>query len=293
MSIRSCLLGFLLSVWTAVATAQESAVTRGEDLTAAGGCVSCHTKRKGVPFAGGRPLESEFGIFYSPNITPDRTTGIGDWTEEEFLNAFWKGVAPDGSHYFPAFPYTAYTGVAEQDLLDIRAYLMSLEPVNEPNMDHELPWYLSQRLIMAVWKLLFFDEERFSPSPEKTDAWNRGAYLVRHLGHCGECHTPRGQLGQLMADQEMAGASLGSDGEKVPNITPHPEDGIGRWSSEDLIFFLEIGMTPESDFAGSSMAAVIEKNTGVLSDQDRAAISTYLMSLDAIAKPAEPEGGGE
>lgn len=283
-------LGFVLMAVQWTGYAQETTdLERGKYLTAAGGCVTCHTERKGVDFAGGRVLETEFGNFYSPNITPDPDTGIGSWTDEQFLMAFWKGIAPDGSHYFPAFPYTSYTGLSERDLLDIKAYLFSLEPVSKANRDHELPWFLSNRLVMAVWKLFFFDSQRFSADAEQSAEWNRGAYLVRHLGHCGECHTPRGRFGQRLADREMAGTPDGPDGDSVPNITPDKEDGIGRWSENDITFFLEIGMTPASDFAGSSMTSVIEENTGLLTGEDRTAIATYLMGLEPVASPAKTE----
>jgi mono/diheme cytochrome c family protein len=256
----------------------------GEYLVHAGGCIDCHTAedKAAVPLAGGRSIETPFGIFYSPNITPDVETGIGAWSDDDFVNAFWLGENPDGDHYFPAFPYTSYTGISRADLLAMKAYLFSLEPVRQDTPEHELNWYLSTRMAAGAWKLKNFEPGRFISDAGKSDQWNRGAYLVRHLGHCGECHTPRGSLGALHFDRELAGYSGGPDGEKIPNITPHREDGIGKWSASDIDYFLEIGMLPDGDFTGSAMSAVIDNNTGKLTPEDRAAMVIYLQSLPSL-----------
>lgn len=262
------------------AFAQDDFAERGEYLLYAGGCITCHTEdREGArPLAGGRAMESPFGTFYSPNITPDVATGIGAWTDDEFVNAFWDGVSPDGEHYFPAFPFTAYSGVSKDDLLAIKAYLFSLEPVSNTNLEHDLAWYMSSRLAAGAWKELNFEPVRFVADADQSEQWNRGAYLVRHLGHCGECHTPRSTTGVLQTEREMAGALMGE--EKMPNISPHPSDGIGRWSASDIEYFLDIGMLPDGDFAGSSMVGVIEDNTSKLTREDRLAVAAYLMSLE-------------
>ena len=261
---------------------QDDLVERGQYLTYAGGCISCHTEEAddAVPLAGGRAMETPFGTFYSPNITPDEETGIGGWSEDDFVNAFWEGVSPDGEHYFPSFPYTAYTGASRQDLLAIRAYLMSLEPVPNESPGHDLAWYMGTRLAAGGWKALNFESGRFEPDPEKDEQWNRGAYLVRHLGHCGECHTPRSATGVLVADEEFAGSEFGD--EHIPNISSHRVDGIGRWSLSDIEYFLDIGMLPDGDFTGSSMVAVIEDNTSKLTREDRLAIAAYLKSVTPV-----------
>ncbi len=262
--------------------AQDDLVERGEYLTFAGGCITCHTEDSddAVPLAGGRAMETPFGTFYSPNITADVDTGIGDWSDDDFVNAFWEGVSPDGEHYFPSFPYTAYTGASREDLLAIKAFLFSLEPVSKESPEHDLAWYMDTRLAAGGWKALNFEPARFAPDPSKDEQWNRGAYLVRHLGHCGECHTPRSATGVLRADEEFAGSEFG--GEKIPNISTHRVDGIGRWSASDIEYFLEIGMLPDGDFTGSSMVAVIEDNTGQLSREDRLAIAAYLKSVAPV-----------
>ncbi|MDH3440189.1 MAG: cytochrome c [Gammaproteobacteria bacterium] len=258
---------------------QDDVVERGKYLTYAGGCISCHTEDSddAVPLAGGRAMETPFGTFYSPNITPDAETGIGGWSDDDFVNAFWDGVNPEGEHYFPAFPYTAYTGASREDLLAIKAYLFSLEPVSSESADHDLAWYMDTRLAAGGWKALNFESARFVPDPDKDEQWNRGAYLVRHLGHCGECHTPRGLTGVLDADLEFAGSEFGD--ENIPNISTHRIDGIGRWSVSDIEYFLDIGMLPDGDFTGSSMVDVIEDNTSKLTREDRLAIAAYLKSV--------------
>jgi len=276
----------LLGVATVLAApllqAQDDPVERGQYLTWAGGCISCHTEDSddAVPLAGGRALETPFGTFYSPNITPDVETGIGGWSDDDFVNAFWEGVSPEGEHYFPAFPYSAYTGVNREDLLAIKAYLFSLEPVSKESLEHDLAWYMDTRLAAGTWKALNFKPARFQPDPAKDEQWNRGAYLVKHLGHCGECHTPRGATGVLRAEEQFAGSEFG--GEKVPNISSHRVDGIGRWSASDIEYFLEIGMLPDGDFTGSAMVDVIEDNTSKLTREDRQAIAAYLKSVPPV-----------
>ena len=267
--------------------AQETMIQRGEYLVHAGGCISCHTAEddEGGPLAGGRALDSPFGTFYTPNITPHPGTGIGGWSEQDFLTAFWDGISPLGGHYFPAFPYTSYTGMTREDVLAIRAYLLSLEPIERPNSEHELPWYLSTRLAAGAWKLLFFNPGRFEADSQQSPEWNRGAYLVRHLGHCGECHTPRNSLGALRQDRELAGNPNGPEDTKVPDITPNRDTGIGAWSAGDIEFFLELGMLPDGDFVGSAMAPVVDDNTSQLTADDRGAIAVYVKSV----APSEAE----
>jgi len=272
--------------WAAAATA-DSVIERGRYLAAAGGCVSCHTEEadEAEPYAGGRALATPFGTFYSPNITPDRATGIGGWTAAQFVAALREGRNPAGAAYFPAFPYTAYAGMTEQDARAIYAFLMSLPPVARANRPHELPWYLDTRLAARGWQWLFFRPAPFAADGSRDADWNRGAYLVRHLGHCGECHTPRNLLGALRQDEEMAGNPVGPENRKVPNITPDESDGIGDWSASEIEMFLEIGMLPDGDFAGAGMGQVIDDNTSQLTPADRHAIAVYLKALPPLPTP--------
>lgn len=264
----------------AVAAADGAAVGRGEYLIHAGGCITCHTKDEddAVALAGGRALESPFGTFYSPNITPHEETGIGAWTDDEFVMAFWSGTRPDGEHYFPAFPFTSYTGISREDLLAMKAYLFSLEPVDSPPIEHNLSLLASSRAAAGIWKSRYFEPGRFEPDPAQSEEWNRGAYLVRHLGHCGECHTPRARFGDLLEDRALSGNPEGPGDEKVPSIR-NSEDGIADWSVSDIEYFLDIGMLPDGDFTGGSMTPVIDDNTSHLTRADRLAIATYLKSL--------------
>ena len=272
------------------------AIARGEYLfRAAGGC-GCHTSPGpgGAFLAGGRPLKTDFGVFHSPNITPDRDTGIGGWSLEDFTRAMGEGVAPDGSHYFPSFPYVAFTGMASADLADLKAYLDSVPPVRRENTPHDLdaPW--GWRFAVGAWKVLNFTRGPFRADPERSERWNRGAYLATALAHCSECHTPRGALGGLDGNMRHAGAEDGPEGRSAPNITPHGVTGIGRWSAKDLASFLKSGMKPDFDNVQGLMAELIDQGFRHLSDDDRAAIAEYVLSLPAIENAVarrKPAGG--
>ncbi len=281
--VAACLAALLFAA--PVILADEALVAKGEYLAQAAGCVTCHTadEEDAIRLAGGRALNSPFGTFYSPNITPDVVTGIGAWSDDDFVRALWEGLSPTGEHYFPAFPFTSYTGISRVDALAIKAYLFSLEAVVNRSREHDLPFYMSSRMAAGGWKFSYFNAGRFMPDAQESEQWNRGAYLVRHLGHCGECHTPRGRLGALLENAELAGNPDFSEDESVPNITPHKADGIGRWSASDIEYFLDIGMLPDGDFTGSEMGAVIEDSTSRMTREDRLAIATYLKSLQPLA----------
>lgn len=262
---------------------------RGAYLVIAAGCVSCHTdsENDGIPFAGGHRLETPYGVFVTPNITPDKETGIGRWTDAEFLAALRQGRAPDGSAYYPSFPYPSYAGMTKQDALDIRASLDTLEPVRQTNGPHELSWYVPGRWAMLLWQPLF-SPWQYSDNSGKDSEWQRGAYLVRHLGHCGECHTPRNIFGALDTARELAGSgsNVKADNERTtdstgPNISSDRKNGIGAWTRGDVEFFLEMGMQPDGNFSGGQMAAVIDDNTALLTPEDRRAITTFLLNQPA------------
>ncbi len=267
--------------------AEPSAIVRGAYVFRAAGCLACHTdfKNKGAALAGGRALPTPFGIFYSPNITPDPSHGIGAWSDADFVRALRTGVAPDGRHYYPAFPYPAYTGMSERDILDLKAYLFSRPPVATPNKQHDLSFPFRFRVLLWPWKFLFFEAGRRVEDPARDAQWNRGAYLVAHLGHCAECHSPRNILGGIDRDRHLAGNPSGPDGKKVPNITPDPNGGIGDWRESDITFLLKSGFLPDGDFVGGAMTEVVEEGSSHLSDEDRAAIAVYLLSLPPVAGP--------
>ncbi|MEZ5825220.1 MAG: cytochrome c [Geminicoccaceae bacterium] len=265
-----------------------SPVERGKLLFDIGGCTNCHTVEKGPPLAGGAPIVSPFGTFYPPNITPDEATGIGGWNDADFIKAMREGVSPEGDPYYPAFPFTSYTRMSDDDLVALKAYLDTIEPVTAEVPDHVLrmpvwPYLdipLDLRISLWGWRWLFFEPERFEADAGRDEVWNRGAYLVEGPGHCAECHTPRNVFGALDHTREWTGNPQGAEGEKVPAIT-RDAHGIGDWSEADLALFLQLGMMPDGDFAGSGMARIINNGTGKLPDAERKAIVTYLMDLPA------------
>jgi len=271
-----------ISVAVATGSAQAAAgsAERGEYLTAAAGCVSCHTDREndGAPFAGGHELETPYGTFVAPNITADAESGIGGWSDAEFLVAVKQGVAPNGSHYYPAFPYPSYAGMSDQDVLDIKAWL-DTQPVvdtTDPHHEHRLRWYVPARWAMRIWNALFSPWQYSTEYAEPELA--RGAYLVRHLGHCGECHTPRNIAGALSTGKELRGSPKDAAGRSAPGIDSTALRDAG-WSLPDVEFFLELGMLPDGDFVGGSMTAVIDDNTAQLTAEDRQAIARYLLNV--------------
>jgi mono/diheme cytochrome c family protein len=270
------------------AAADEDAVMRGEYLVRAGGCFSCHTASGGQQLAGGRALATPFGTFYSPNITPDAQTGIGRWTDAQFLRALREGVRPDGANYFPVFPYPSFTGITDSDALAIKAYLFSLPAVRQQNRPHDVAFPFSWRFLQTGWKLLFFTPGPFQPIPDRSAAYNRGAYLVTTLAHCGECHTPRNFLGATRSGLRLAGTPDGPDGQLVPNITPDPGTGIGKWEKADIIDLLRTGTTPEQSKVKGAMREVIQDGLKYLSNDDSEAIADYMLAqppvVHAVAK---------
>jgi mono/diheme cytochrome c family protein len=282
--------------WLATAPARVAAsalpphmpdLANGKAMFAAGGCASCHAipgQEDRTKLGGGLGLKSPFGTFYAPNISPDRVDGIGAWSETDFVTALWKGTAPDGRHYFPAFPYTSYQRVKLEDARDLFAYLKTLSPVQGKARPHDIPFPFNVRRGVGLWKWAFLDGGPFKPDPDKSAQWNRGAYLVNGPGHCAECHSPRNILGGIIAAQRFAGGpSLDGEG-RVPNIT---QKGIGSWSEDDIAFLLETGDTPDGDSVGGAMRDVI-RNTSQLSPEDRAAMAAYLKSLPPVEGPPKP-----
>ena len=253
---------------------------RGESLVIAGGCIACHTdlKKKGKFLAGGAALKTPFGTFYAPNITSDKTHGIGGWSSAQFAKAMLAGIAPDGGHYFPSFPYTSYAAMKPQDVADIKSYLDKVEPVSQPSKPHELGWPFSDRSFVGIWKTIFFQPVAYTEQTGKSANWNRGAYLVNVLGHCGECHTQRNLMGG-QSGVPLAGNSNGPDGARVPGIR-----GLAArkkpWSKDDLMLSLQVGMIPSGDFLGGTMAEVVAHSTSKLTPSDQAAMSDYLIGLE-------------
>lgn len=247
----------------------DASIQRGAYLVNAAGCISCHAGQGASGLSGGMALVSEFGTFYAPNITPDIQTGIGGWQAGDFLLALKHGRNPEGEFYFPAFPYRAYAGMTDQDALDIGAYLMAQEAVAKEVPQHETPIWLN-RWMLAVWNVMADLAGDVDPLESNDPNILRGAYLARNLGHCGECHTPRNGLGIPLLRQEFAGATMGESHADAIN-----SDALIDWSVEDFTFFLFLGMKPDGEYIGGEMESVIEHNTAMLTDEDRAALAAF------------------
>ncbi len=266
---------------------------RGETVFWAGGCGSCHAAKgaKGddkLTLGGRHPLVTPFGTFYAPNISPHTEHGIGAWTRDQFANAMARGLAPDGSHYYPAFPYTSYACMELADIADLWAFLGTLEPVDTVNLDHDLPLIFSIRRGLGLWKWLFLSDQPVVAIDEADAQLVRGRYLVEGPAHCGECHTPRNLIGGVDQSRWLAGGPAPEGEGFIPNITPH-ETGIGSWTADDIAFSLESGFTPEFDSFGASMVSV-QDNMARLPAGDREAIAAYLKHVRPVAtrKPVEP-----
>jgi mono/diheme cytochrome c family protein len=249
-------------------------IERGRYLVNAGDCASCHTDQGGKPYAGGLAVPTPFGVIYSTNITPDPATGIGNWSEEDFYKAMHEGVRRDGKHLYPAFPYPWFTKVNREDIHAIKAFLDTLTPVRQENKPIELSWPLNVREVMAGWNELYFHEGAFKANPTKSEQWNRGAYLVEGLGHCGACHTATNVLGASKTGEKLKGGDFGEHW-YAPSLTSNLRDGLGGWSAVEIVEYLKTGANDKSAAAGP-MAEVIKNSTQYLSDADLSSIAAYL-----------------
>lgn len=268
-------------------------IRNGETMFWAGGCASCHAAPEAegearLSLSGGLELNTPFGLFRAPNISPDPEYGIGAWSQLDFANAMVRGLAPDGRHYYPAFPYPYYQRMRLEDVLDLQAFINTLPAIQQQVAGHDLGFPFNIRRGLGLWKWLYLDGQTFQPEPEEPELIQRGRYLVQGPGHCGACHTPRDAFGGSISERYLAGAQAletAPDDEedeagRIPNITPH-KDGIGDWSENDIAYALNLGLDPDFDSFGGSMVSV-QKNMAMLSDEDRAAIAAYLKSIPAL-----------
>lgn len=253
-----------------------SQIRHGKELVAAGDCEGCHTREGGPIFGGGRPLKTPFGTIYTPNITPDAETGIGAWTDDQFYRALHEGIAADGSHLYPAFPYPWFTKVTSADVEAIHAYLKTVPVTSYRSPANTLPWPLDDRESMRGWNALYFTSGTYVPDPKHDAIWNRGAYLVLGLGHCGACHTPTNTLGAAESDRHLQGGVL-SDW-YAPSLVGDERDGLADWKEQDIVSFLKTGGTPNA-VAFGPMSEVVHYSTSAMSDDDVKAIAVYLKSL--------------
>ena len=253
-------------------------IARGKALTVAADCAGCHTADPSKPFAGGKRIDTPFGGIYSPNLTPDRETGLGASSDEEFYRALHDGVARDGSRYYPAFPYPNFTKITRDDVLAIRAYLATLTPFRNIKPPPELRWPLNYRVVMRGWDLLFFRPGTFEVNPNKSEEWNRGAYLVEGAAHCGGCHTPKNMFGADKRGQPYGGGRV--QGWFAPRLDSADRGGLKSWSADDIVEYLQSGRNGRNH-AGKLMAEVVVNSTSKMSDADVRAIAVYLKDLPA------------
>jgi mono/diheme cytochrome c family protein len=256
------------------------AIARGKALVDAADCASCHTADPAKPLAGGKRIDTPFGGIFSPNLTPDRETGLGAWTDDEFYRALHEGVARNGARYYPAFPYPNFTKITRDDVLAIRAYLSTLTAVRNMAPPPQLRWPLNYRVVMRGWNLLFFKPGTFEKNPQKSAEWNRGAYLVEGAAHCGACHTPKNMFGADKRGQSYGGGLV--DGWFAPRLDGAMRSGLKSWSVEDITEYLQSGRNGKSN-AGKPMAEVVVNSTSKMSDADVRAIAIYLKDLPAGA----------
>jgi mono/diheme cytochrome c family protein len=262
-------------------------IERGEYLTRAADCVVCHTAQGGAPFAGGRAFVLPFGTMYSTNITPDAETGIGSYTDANFLEAVHKGIGRNDTRLYPAMPYASYTYMSDADALAIKAYLFSLKPLHAPAPANDLAFPFNQRSLMALWSMFFNPDRRYEPNTERSASWNRGAYLVEAMEHCGECHTPRNLLFALNNRDKFAGAIQA--GWRAYNITPDRRSGVGEWSEADLARYLSIGHADGRGTAAGPMGEAVDESLSRLKPSDIAAMVEYLRSVASVSSSDLPD----
>ena len=267
--------------------ADEATIARGRYVATASDCIACHTAPGGAPMAGGLPLATPIGAVMSTNITPSKQNGIGNYTLEQFDAAVRKGVRADGTHLYPAMPYTSYVLLSDEDVAALYAYFMEgVEPVESRPPATQLPFPFNIRLSMAAWNLLFLDKGPFEPDPARDAQWNRGAYLARGAAHCGTCHTPRNLFMAEDGSRELAGADIAPW--HAPNITSDANSGIGGWSVEELVAYMRDGSTAKSQAAGP-MAEAIDHSLRHLTEEDLTAIAVYLKTVPPVRDAADSQ----
>ena len=283
MSIRLATALLLLASPAAADPDTYAQVARGRALATAGDCIACHTVPGGIPFAGGLALETPFGTIMTPNLTPDLATGLGRWTADGFARALHEGRSPDGTRLYPAFPYTYYTRVTRADSDAIFAYLRALPPVSNAVNRSTLPWPFSIRTSMLAWNALYFTPGEVPPDPQRSTLFNRGAYLVEGLGHCGACHTTLSLLGATKDNRHLQGGQL--QGWVAPSLTNDNRTGLGAWQVDDIVEYLQTGRNAQSAASGP-MAEVVANSTSHMPKPDLRAIATYLKERGSAGTPA-------
>jgi mono/diheme cytochrome c family protein len=262
-------------------------IAKGEYLARAGDCIACHTAHEGKLFAGGLPMMTSFGTLYTSNITPDPQTGIGSWSSDQFYKMMHSGRFPDGGLVYPAMPFASYTKVTREDSDAIYAYLRTVPPVKQINREHDLRFPYNNRSLIIGWRTLFFREGEYKPDPTKSDEWNRGAYLVEGLGHCGMCHTAINALGGSSESQAFEGGLIPMQNWYAPSLTSNKEAGLGDWSIEEITDYLRTGISSRGAVYGP-MAEVVYNSLQYLNDADIHAMAVYLKGLAQGNSPEKP-----
>ncbi len=279
-------------VTPSVSSAGSPQIEQGRYLAIVGDCVSCHTAQGGKPFAGGFAVHTGFGTVFTPNITPDKETGIGNWSKDNFYRALHTGRDDEGKHLYPAFPYAWFTKVTRADADALKVYLDSIPPVHQQNKPPQLAWWMSWRPELIGWNLLYFDEGEFKPDSAKSAEWNRGAYLVQGLGHCGACHTQKTYFGGAMSSETLAGGYTKGghrQGWFAPSLTSERRSGLGDWSEAEIAQYLKTGSNARTAAAGP-MIEVVRNSTSKFTDADLKAVALYLKSVPARHKEPKPQG---
>jgi mono/diheme cytochrome c family protein len=288
LAASSLLVGATLSIATAQQPSPDPAVlAKGEYLARAGDCIACHTAREGKTFAGGLPMKTPFGTLYTSNITPDPQTGIGTWTPDQFYKMMHNGRFPDGGLVYPAMPFASYTKVTREDSDAIYAYLRSIPPVKQTNRPHDLRFPFDNRSLILGWRTLFFNEGEYKPDPTKSADWNRGAYLVEGLGHCGMCHTAINALGGSSDSQAFEGGLIPMQNWYAPSLTSNKEAGLGDWTIQEITDYLRTGVSSRGAVYGP-MAEVVYNSLQYLNDDDIRAMAIYLKGLAQGTPPERP-----
>lgn len=278
----------------AAAAPGDSLIARGAYLARAGNCMTCHTARGGEPYAGGRAISTPFGTVFTSNLTPDNKTGMGTWSSAHFWRALHNGRSKNGRLLYPAFPYTNYTQVTREDSDALFAYLGSLTAVAQPNRPHALRFPFQSQAALAVWRALYFSPGVYQPEASRNAEWNRGAYLVKGLGHCSACHTARNALGASSQALDLAGGLIPMQNWYAPSLTSPHEAGVGGWDRERIVRLLKNGVSPGASVTGP-MAEVVLRSTQHLSREDLGAMAQFLKELpnarqesDAPTTPSAP-----
>ena len=280
--------GLLIAMAAFISQARaEDAVSRGHYLAILGDCAGCHTREHGPAYAGGLPFQAQFGTVYSTNITPDRKTGIGSWTADQFYRALHEGIAADGHHLYPAFPYVYFSRISRQESDDLFAFLKTQKPVNQPPTPNRLMFPFNIRAGLIFWDWLYLPKTAPKINPARSTAWKRGEYIVNGLGHCGGCHTPKDILFGDITSKLLTGGVV--DNWYAADLTGNPHLGLGKWRQDDVARFLATGRNQYATAAGN-MQEKVTLSTSHMTEEDRVAIATYLKSLpaDQPQTPAEP-----